>query len=465
MPEQTALILERILSLSSAPAPGPSRASNHNAADAPENGGCSDQALLSSMFYEVVDDHQGAAVPGRTRFDSNGGMSWTQENNYPDNYNDHVLEHQNLNEDDDQNAPAGDESPYSAHHGPDTYGEPHMDPYGPIDRAEAGPSAPPDNHPSPSSPLSLWVEDWESGESHEKSFACTGASKDHPHDVRTCRCKQCSSWDGPPAASSDQQRMERFQAGRSHVLGDTKAGPGPGPGPGLSRDPSQRQQQQQTALSQFIPQWAYETLPRDCLIMLLQSALKHMPEEADVVALCMRALNPLAPGEYHLCFGRGPSQRNDSASATCDLVAGSSSGGAAMGFARSSVMPSFGAARSSAHESAAPGAASMKVAAMALAPVQWQPKQVVVESHRSAGKALKLEVERSSSPGNAGSDKRSPPLMAAGGAGAGAASTAEVRRTISKGGNRTTSIRLTDSRAGTRTSILTGMSDFQDVPP
>jgi len=283
--------------------------------------------------------------------------------------------------------------------------------------------------------------------------------------VRTCRCEQCSSWDGPPAASSDQQRMERFQAGRSHVLGDTKAGPGPGPGPGLSRDPSQRQQQQQTALSQFIPQWAYETLPRDCLIMLLQSALKHMPEEADVVALCMRALNPLAPGEYHLCFGRGPSQRNDSASATCDLVAGSSSGGAAMGFARSSVMPSFGAARSSAHESAAPGAASMKVAAMALAPVQWQPKQVVVESHRSAGKALKLEVERSSSPGNAGSDKRSPPLMAAGGAGAGAASTAEVRRTISKGGNRTTSIRLTDSRAGTRTSILTGMSDFQDVPP
>jgi hypothetical protein len=50
--------------------------------------------------------------------------------------------------------------------------------------------------------------------------------------------------------------------------------------------------------SHFIPQWAYETLPRDCLMMLLESALQHMPGEAEVVARCMRALAPLTKDEY-----------------------------------------------------------------------------------------------------------------------------------------------------------------------
>jgi hypothetical protein len=59
-------------------------------------------------------------------------------------------------------------------------------------------------------------------------------------------------------------------------------------------------------MSHFIPQWAYETLPRDCLIMLLESALKHMPQESDVVARCMRALAPLTKDEYIQCFGSAP---------------------------------------------------------------------------------------------------------------------------------------------------------------
>jgi len=61
-----------------------------------------------------------------------------------------------------------------------------------------------------------------------------------------------------------------------------------------------------TPMSHFIPQWAYETLPRDCLIMLLESALKHMPQESDVVARCMRALAPLTKDEYIQCFGSAP---------------------------------------------------------------------------------------------------------------------------------------------------------------
>jgi hypothetical protein len=43
--------------------------------------------------------------------------------------------------------------------------------------------------------------------------------------------------------------------------------------------------------------------PRDCLIMLLEDALRHMPQEADVVARCMRALAPLSLEEYEECVG------------------------------------------------------------------------------------------------------------------------------------------------------------------
>ena len=56
--------------------------------------------------------------------------------------------------------------------------------------------------------------------------------------------------------------------------------------------------------SEYVPDWVYCTLLRDCLIMLLEGALKHMPQEADVVARCMRALAPLSLEEYEQCFRR-----------------------------------------------------------------------------------------------------------------------------------------------------------------
>ena len=58
-----------------------------------------------------------------------------------------------------------------------------------------------------------------------------------------------------------------------------------------------------SAASQSIPLWTYEKLPRDCLLVLLESALKHMPQTADVVDRCMRVLSPLSTEEHNMCFG------------------------------------------------------------------------------------------------------------------------------------------------------------------
>jgi hypothetical protein len=53
-------------------------------------------------------------------------------------------------------------------------------------------------------------------------------------------------------------------------------------------------------------QMSYETLPRDCVVMLLEGALKCMPQETDAVVRCMRALGPLTREEYIQCFGGAP---------------------------------------------------------------------------------------------------------------------------------------------------------------
>ncbi len=76
----------------------------------------------------------------------------------------------------------------------------------------------------------------------------------------------------------------------------------PSPSPVMWPQPPP-QTPQQDGLSEYVPDWVYGTLPRDCLIMLFVGALKHMPQEADVVARCMRALAPLSLEEYEQCFG------------------------------------------------------------------------------------------------------------------------------------------------------------------
>jgi hypothetical protein len=148
------------------------------------------------------------------------------------------------------------------------------------------------------------------------------------------------------------------------------------------------------------------TLPRDCLIMLLEGALKHMPQEADAVARCMRALAPLSLEEYEQCFG--------SLSNTGPEFSGSAS--------RASPQPAVDR----------PGAPASNTGWEHMPPEQHQ---------KSVMQAI--DLQRPSSPAH---DLRSSQGTSSG--------AGEVRKTNSKAGART-SILLTDGRVGLPTSILT----------
>jgi len=153
------------------------------------------------------------------------------------------------------------------------------------------------------------------------------------------------------------------------------------------------------------------TLPRDCLIMLLEGALKHMPQEADAVARCMRALAPLSLEEYEQCFG-----------------------------SLSNTAPEF--------SGSAPSASPQPAVDRPDAPASnagWE--HMPPEQHQKSVMQA-IDLQRPSSP-----DLRSSPPL--GGAAQGTSSGAgEVRKTSNKAGERT-SILLTDGRVGMPTSILT----------
>lgn len=334
MPEQTALALEHILSLSSKKentlrnalvlerslslwssktpnAKGSAPISKSSTNREQEMG--DDRALVSSMFFEVVDPAATSAEGGsRPRFSS--AMSWTHEydghllvqqttNEDLEQVHEHVHEpehkHQHEHEDSDDEEHVHVRKHYQEHkqqhqgdNSHETDGAPRTGPWHAI-RQTVGPSAPRNSHyhSSHSSPLSLQTEEWESEESHERNFGCFAAHGKDPHEVT------------PPHVESPL----------GYEMGEAEeAGAGHGPRRSAGQDSwAVRPLQHQSELSHFIPQWAYETLPRDCLIMLLQSALTHKnndragskPEDTDVAELCMRALAPLTEDEYHTCFG------------------------------------------------------------------------------------------------------------------------------------------------------------------
>ena len=388
MPDKTADALERILSLGHAkrdepPAAGP--AEHQYAAPGPAFVGEGD--LLSSMFYEVTDEapQAGAGSESRQRFDS--GMSWAAEFND----HDHVLEATAADAATDAAAAAsegvGEEGPWYAH-GPNTYGAFHVDPYGPADKDEPGPPGPPTNDfslgPSPASP----PQGWEPG-SPESSPAARDAQRD-----------------------------------------GAAAGAAGGPWDEPSRVPMQRPlavqepEQERHGLAQFVPTWAYETLPRDCLIMLLESALKHMPQEADVVARCMRALVPLSLEEYEQCFGSLPREPPKLPSE------GSSAGASSRPATDIPVRASVG---NSGWERTAPASHHGNCAAPAIKERPCSPLHAAGAPERDPERAMGT------------------PLGAAPGVSSGAG---EVKKIINKAGARS-SIRLTDSRVGMRTSVLT----------
>ena len=250
-----------------------------------------------------------------------------------------------------------------------------------------------------------------------------------------------------------------------------------------------------TPMSHFIPQWAYETLPRDCLIMLLESALKHMPQESDVVARCMRALAPLTKDEYIQCFGSAPRELG-----YCSSGAG---GGSARPMEASNFHVSTTASaghRPIAQESprqaqsidtfSRPRAPEERLDAgvffgrrsldsgMDRANYLAAAPQHLAKYERSLSASLKFDTpqhmadpltvkyDRSLSPTGhrSGTRSRSPAMGAAWGNSLSggdarhyykpAYAPGEEPRT-NKGGSARTSIRLTESRSGTRTSILT----------
>jgi hypothetical protein len=363
MPEQTACQLERILSLSSksndAPAPGPAVMYAAPGPQMPMQEARGDQSMLSCMFFEVVDQEDDMAESSgegeaRPRFES--GMSWTAD------YDDRTPQHA---------------------HGPGNYGAPHVDPYGPTDRDDAGPGLPPalNAGSSPGASTDTWQDEWE-----EEDLACARAMPE-----------------APPTGAIGVSEHE-YVASPSDCSSDAGS------------------REETMPLAAVIPEWTYEALPRDCLVMLLQSALKHMPQEAEVVARCMKAMAPLTPEEHKLCFGTVPSQHGRGA-------------GAAAGPAPAKHKPIV----------EVPGAT----------PAAFASDQKPVYDQKSArpleetpgGRALAGAGEQQ----HAAKRCRSPTAASTQ---SGMGSPGEIRRTINKSGVRT-SIRLTDSRAGTRTSILT----------
>jgi len=127
-------------------------------------------------------------------------------------------------------------------------------------------------------------------ESQDMEIMCIASRCKDSRDVRDCLCQQCKS--------ADEHHVPFEFWHTCDIMDDAEAGAG-------AVEPTYRETHlsQQASFPQCIPEWAYETLPRDGLIMLLQSALKNKPADEDVVGLCMLALAPLTVDEHDECFG------------------------------------------------------------------------------------------------------------------------------------------------------------------
>jgi len=127
-------------------------------------------------------------------------------------------------------------------------------------------------------------------ESQDMEIMCIASRGKDSRDVRDCLCQQCKS--------ADQHHVPFEFWHTCDIMDDAEACAG-------AAEPTYRETHlsKQASFPQCIPEWAYETLPRDALIMLLQSALKNKPADEDVVGLCMLALAPLTVDEHDECFG------------------------------------------------------------------------------------------------------------------------------------------------------------------
>ena len=368
MPNATADALARILSLSSSdtddvPCAGPKACASTSPAPHNEDDH-NDQMLFASLFYEINDE---SSEFDGSRHRCSSGLSLA------DCCHDHVLDVHHSS--DAHPEFYEDAAPWNAH-GPDAYGSPHQDPYGPASPAECG-------------------------------------SPPHAPDMDS------KSLDGD--ALSFPRNDASAAARNSH-----------------ENAPSQ--------MDSMMPEWAYDALPRDCLIMLLTSALQHMPHETSVVARCMRALAPLTPEEYRTCFAKLPQE----------LCAVSSSSTAARPPLMPESAPAFtarpfpiAAPQPPKASSASYSSSLLHVKYPTVAPFYWPESSV---HKQGGGHSTPLHGARQQSPPASGNGRRSwspssPTLTVA-------TSSCEVRRTINKAGTRT-SILLTDSRSGTRTSVLT----------
>jgi len=311
-------------------------------------------------------------------------------------------------------SPASPASPQVAH-GPRTYGAFHIDPYGPADKDEDPPARPPTMF-DPASPSLAMPENWQRGKGYRHGSGST-SHKNVNEELQAPPVKR--EHDDVGVSSGTQLRTPTGV--RCHMAERAC-------GDGSSEEMPHEHQRQAAPLSESIPMWAYETLPRDCLIMLLETALKHMPQEAAVVAQCMRSLAPMTRDEYQRCF-----------------------------MSRDSPAAPAAACQPPPRElpSAAPAPRLLSVDTRRVAPECgasagcWSPGPASVKVNGDhEGKGERVHLPRCGSPPTAGKNKAHSPTVS------GQRGGGEARRSIFKPAARS-NIRLTDSRSGKRTSILT----------
>ena len=269
MPDKTADSLARILSLSSQAPPSADSGGGHLAPAAgpePREQGLralpwhgEDAGERSHLSYLAVEEaaHVGPAI-----------AEWCSSGSMEDFAREFTFEHP-------LDAPEEHADGHEEHaDGPANYGNFHMDPYGPEDRDEAGPGGP-SSAPDEGADQDAAPDEGADEDARENAGAGAG-------------------YDGRARAVAGAQNADAFdwadagvahEKGASPVAGDDAAG-------GTS-----------------IPQWAFHSLPRDCLLMLLESALKHVPQEAMAAMQCVRALAPLSQAELAQLEAHGFSSR------------------------------------------------------------------------------------------------------------------------------------------------------------
>ena len=364
-------------------------------------------------------------------------------------------------------------APFDAH-GPDNYGAPHSDPYGPADRdSELGPMGPPLLNDDPGDSSNAFKTEARGlpppgagcGPAAEENVAAYSTmpsySSRHEHAPRVAACGEASGqWntylyrhpDGEqlhvkhtaakassgkpfqpdPALWQDQYQLPLFhsQFGRHESYGSGGAAAGgfaaAACGPAGQRGVSD--------WSDVVPDRpvpaksvnAFDVLPRECVVVLLQNALQRLPQDAHVVERCMRTLGPLSQEEHFRCF---PPARTAGA------------GGAGAGARVSSALP--GAAK----------LASME----AMAVSRTLPADAGKMMHKEAWAAdakpgparVRLDGEsKARLPGVAKQEEDSRPAVVKAGGGAAAGSRTGSKEAVEL-------LRTDTGRAGARTSILT----------